>query len=259
MSSFVSALAQTFQVTEFDVLIALGIIGGSLLMYYFYKIHTLFEIAFGAVSGLSIYILLSVLLLGNGPLWTEGGLFPFGFSVFVVSVAVYLVFLLAVLFPLHGWLIVTEPKEPTLYTIQYFIIAGYLTFSFLTLIVYMTEQTYVFKVGTIFSMFRDFPYYQEVVKTSFFYAFVMSHQGQIIPLWVILILYKLLLSNLVNAALLSVWYNLKNVWFYRPKADSHYRVEFHEVGAGDDHHGEHEWHGDSHHENSPHQNNSQHH
>jgi hypothetical protein len=68
MSSFVSALAQTFQVTEFDVLVALGIIGAALLMYYFYKIHTLFEIAFGAVSGLSIYILLSVLLLGNGPL-----------------------------------------------------------------------------------------------------------------------------------------------------------------------------------------------
>lgn len=236
MSSFVSALAQTFQVTEFDVLVALGIIGAALLMYYFYKIHTLFEIAFGAVSGLSIYILLSVLLLGNGPLWTEGGLFPFGFSVFVVSVAVYLVFLLAILFPLHGWLIVTEPKEPTLYMIQYFMIAGYLVFAFLTLIIYMTEQTYVFKVWTIFSMFRDFPYYQEVIKTSFFYAFVMSHQGQIIPLWVILILYKLLLSNLVNAALLSVWYNLKNVWFYKPKADSHYRVEFHEVGWNDSHH-----------------------
>ncbi len=46
-------------------------------------------------------------------------------------------------------------------------------------------------------------------------------------------LYKLLLSNLVNAALLSVWYNLSNVGFYRKKEDaSHYRVEFHEVGGG---------------------------
>ena len=45
-------------------------------------------------------------------------------------------------------------------------------------------------------------------------------------------LYKLLLSNLVNAALLSVWYNLGNVGFYRKKEDASYRVEFHEVAGG---------------------------
>lgn len=44
-------------------------------------------------------------------------------------------------------------------------------------------------------------------------------------------LYKLLLSNIINAALLSIWYNLANVGFYRAKDDAHYRVEFHEVGG----------------------------
>jgi hypothetical protein len=44
-------------------------------------------------------------------------------------------------------------------------------------------------------------------------------------------LYKLLFSNLINAALLSIWYNLANVGFYRAKDDPHYRVEFHEVGS----------------------------
>jgi hypothetical protein len=44
-------------------------------------------------------------------------------------------------------------------------------------------------------------------------------------------LYKLLLSNLINAAALSIWYNLSHVGFYRSKNDASYRVEFHEVGA----------------------------
>lgn len=54
-------------------------------------------------------------------------------------------------------------------------------------------------------------------------------------------LYKLLLSNLVQAAILSVWYNLSHVGFYRKKDDSHYRVEFHEVAG---HSSGHEGHGD---------------
>ncbi len=73
----------------------------------------------------------------------------------------------------------------------------------------------------------------------------MSHQYIIIPLGVVLMLYKLLLSNLINAALLSIWYNLANVGFYRSKDDSHYRVEFHEVGGSahggsQDNHGSHD-------------------
>ena len=65
----------------------------------------------------------------------------------------------------------------------------------------------------------------------------MSHQYAIIPLAVVLMLYKLLLANIVTAAILSVWYNLANVGFYRKKDDSHYRVEFHEVGAAGSGHG----------------------
>jgi hypothetical protein len=59
----------------------------------------------------------------------------------------------------------------------------------------------------------------------------MSHQHIIVPLGIILMLYKLLLSNLINAALLSIWYNLANIGFYRSKKESSYRVEYHEVGS----------------------------
>ncbi len=96
--------------------------------------------------------------------------------------------------------------------------------------VYMVEQAYIFKVGTVFTLLKDTLFYTETVKPSYFYGFIMSSQALIIPGVVLVMLYKLLLSNLVNAALLSVWFNLSNVWFYRRKDDSHYRVEFHEVG-----------------------------
>jgi uncharacterized membrane protein YgcG len=249
---FVQALADTFAVTQFDVMLGLFIGIASIVFYYFLTLHTIFEAAFGAIVWLGIYILLSVLLLGNQTLWSEGGLFPFGFSVIIISIAVYLVFILAVLFPLHWGLVISEPTHPTLYTIIYFITSGVLLFSFATIIVYMIEQAYIFKVGTFFTFFKDSLFYTESVKPSHFYGYVMWAQYFIIPLGVVLMLYKLLLSNLVNAALLSIWYNLSNVWFYRKKEDSHYRVEFHEVGwhasSGHDDHksGDHGWWHDDH-------------
>ncbi len=202
----------------------------TIIFYYSMTLHSIFEAAFWAIVGLWIYILLSVLLLGNQTLGSEGWLFPFEFSVIIISIAVYLVFILAILFPLHGGLVISEPTHPTLYSLIYFATSFFLLFSLWTVIIYMVEQAYVFRVGTIFVLVKDMPFYTEMVRPSYFYGFVMGAQYLIIPLGVMLMLYKLLLSNLVNAALLSVWYNLSNVGFYRKKDDSHYRVEFHEVG-----------------------------
>ncbi len=229
---FIQALADTFQVTPFDVMLALCILFVSIIFYYFLTLHNVFEAAFGAIVGLGVYILLSVLLLGNQTLWSEGWLFPFGFSVIIISIAVYLVFILAILFPLHGWLVIAEPTHPTLYTLQHIFTSVLFLFTLSTVIVYMVEQAYIFKVGTLFTFLKDTLFYTETVKPSVFFWYVMGHQYLIIPFWVIIMLYKLLLSNLINAALLSIWYNLSNVWFYRKKEDnSHYRVEFHEVGT----------------------------
>jgi hypothetical protein len=232
---FLDALAQTFQVTPFDAGLLVFALLAILLLYYFVSLHQIFEAAFGAIIGLGIYILLSVILLGNPTLSTEGGLFPLGFSVFLVSIAVYLVFILAVLFPLHGGLIISEPTHPTLYTGIFVLVSAFLLFSLGAVMIYMTEQSYVFHVGNIFTWFRDGAMYQEIVRKSSYYSYVMSHQNMIIPLGVVLMLYKLLLSNLINAALLSIWYNLANVGFYRKKEDASYRVEFHEVGGSGGH------------------------
>ena len=246
-----TSLALTFNVTEFDIFIFGMIIIISMILYYFISLHRVFEAAFGAIIGLGIYVLLSVLLIGNPILGSEWWLFPLGFSVFLVSISVYLVFILAFLFPLHGWLVINEPTQPTLYTLLYFFVSFFLLFALATVIIYMIEQSYVFKVGNIFTVIRNTWVY-ESLKNSWMYAYTMNHQYLIIPLGVVLMLYKLLLSNLINAALLSIWYNLANVWFYRSKDDSSYRVEFHEVGgwgghgASHDDHGHDDWHGASH-------------
>lgn len=146
-----------------------------------------------------------------------------------MSISVYLVFVLTILFPLHGGLVISEPTHPTLYTAIFVFVSAFLLFALGAVMIYMVEQSYVFHVGNLLTWFRDGPMYQEVVRKSWYYSYVMSHQNAIIPLGVVLMLYKLLLSNLVNAALLSVWYNLANVGFYRKKEDASYRVEFHEV------------------------------
>lgn len=238
-----SAFAQTFQVTEFDILFFFVIFFATLIMYYFWTLHTLYEIAFGAIVWLGIYILLSVLLLGNSPMGTTGGLFPFPFAVLIISIAVYAVFILAVLFPLHGWLVISETTHQGIYIIQYLVVGMFLLYSFFAVIFYMIEQTYIFQVGTIFVWFRDSAYYQEVIRPSGVFGYMIQHKDSILPLGILLMLYKLLLSNIMSAVALSIWYNLSHIWFYRKNEDTAYRVEFHEVGGGDSHGGWHDDHG----------------
>ena len=61
----ISAFAQTFQVTQFDILFFIGIFMLTLVMYYAWPLHRVYEIAFGGIIGLGVYIILVVLLLGN--------------------------------------------------------------------------------------------------------------------------------------------------------------------------------------------------
>jgi hypothetical protein len=66
-----SSLATSFGVTELDIVILGIIIIGSMILYYFISLHRIFEAAFGAIIGLGIYVLLSVLLIGNPLLGSE--------------------------------------------------------------------------------------------------------------------------------------------------------------------------------------------
>ena len=225
------ALANTFRVTPFDVFFFLGAFFGVFLLYYFVPLRRLFEVGFGAIVGLGVYILLSVLLLKNTDLWTAGGMLPFGMSVFIISVAVYLVFILAVIFPMHGGLVISETTNPILYTLQFLFVSFFLIIGLASVLVYMIEQTYIFQVGTVFVWIRDWGYYQQTIRFSSLFKFIITHQNIIIPLGVVLMIYKIFFSNLVSAVVLSLVYNLSRVGFYRKKDDSSYRVEFHEIGG----------------------------
>lgn len=226
------ALANIFHVTVFDVLFFWLSFIGVFALYYFIPLRRIYEVGFGAIIGLWVYIVLAVLLLANAPLWTAGGLLPFGFSVFIISILVYLVWILAILFPLHWGLVLTETLNPVLYTLEYLIVSFLLIFGLSAVFVYMVEQTYIFQVKTVFIWLRDWWYYQDVIRHSKIFYFLMTNQNIIIPLGVLLMVYKLFLSNLVSAVVLSIVYNLSRVGFYRKKEDSSYRVEFHEIGWG---------------------------
>lgn len=223
------ALAQTFRVTPFDVLF---FIAGFFLVFgafYFIPLRTLYEIAFGGIVGLGVYILLSILLIGNAPLGTQGGLLPFGFSVFIISAVVYLVLLLPIVFPLQWGLILAETTNPILYTLQYMLVGGFLLLSFFAVLIYMVEQEYIFQVKTILIWIRDMAWYQEFVRPSSLFRYVIEKQNSIIPLAVLLMIYKLFLSNLLAAIVMTIAYNIMHAGFYKKKESSSYRVEFHEV------------------------------
>lgn len=68
----IDSLSATFQVTHFDVLLIGFFLVVSMILYYFLSLDRLFEAVFGALVGIAIYILLSVLLLGDPYLGATG-------------------------------------------------------------------------------------------------------------------------------------------------------------------------------------------
>lgn len=227
----VNSLANAFKVSHFDVIFFFLMFVGIFVMYYFVSLRKVYSVAFGAIVGLGIFILLKVLLLSNPSMGTSGGLLPFGFSVFIVSIAVYFVFILAVVFPMNGSLVISETTNPVLYMSQFFFVAGFLILGFFAVVVYMIEQAYIFQTGTIFVWLRDWAYYLQSIRISRVFNFVMTNQNILLPLAVVLMIYKIFLSNLVAAIVLSIVYNLSRVGFYKKSEESSYRVEFHEIGA----------------------------
>ena len=114
---------------------------------------------------------------------------PFGMSVFIISVAVYLVFILAVIFPMHGGLVISETTSPILYTLQFLFVSFFLIIGLSSVLIYMIEQTYIFQVGTVFVWIRDWSYYQQTIRFSSLFKFIITHQNIIIPLGVVLMIY----------------------------------------------------------------------
>lgn len=77
-----------------------------------------------------------------------------------MSIAIYAVFVLALIFPLHGGLVISETTNQIVYVLQYIFVGMFLLFGLTATMFYMIEQTYIFQVGTIFTWFRDSPFYQ---------------------------------------------------------------------------------------------------
>lgn len=248
--NFINGLAISFWVTPFDVILGIIFLGITWGFFYFWNLRMIYESAFGWIVWIGIYIILSVFLLGNTDLNTYGGLLPTWLAAFLVSTSIYLVFILAVIFPIHGSLVINIPTHPILYLVQFILVSLLFCFSIGAIFIYAIEWTYIFRVSTIFTYLRDIPYYTDVIRNSSYFQYVLENKDNILPLGVLLMFYKLLLSNIINAVLLSIWYNLSHIGFYKQSDNPSYRVEFHEVGWGDDGHDDHgghwddDWHDD---------------
>lgn len=151
----INSLANAFRVSPFDIVFFFLMFVGIFALYYFISLRKIYSVAFGAIVGIGIFILLKVLLLSNPSMGTSGGLLPFGFSVFIVSVAVYFVFILAIIFPMNGSVVLSETTNPVLYMTQFFFVSGFLILGFFATLIYMIEQVYIFQIGTIFVWLRD--------------------------------------------------------------------------------------------------------
>jgi hypothetical protein len=62
---------------------------------------------------------------------------------------------------MHGGLVIAEPTHPTLYTVLYFFTVILFSISMFATMIYMVDQAYIFRPGTIFVWVRDSLFYTE--------------------------------------------------------------------------------------------------
>lgn len=154
------------------------------------------------------------------------------FAKLLIGSSVYLIFILAILVPLNGGILVTLPKTPLAKIFQTLVLSIGLIAFIVAIALGLIEKSYIFvHTDSAFTLIKKTLWYSDI-RSAEFIRFVNLHLPTIIILSIGFAIYKLLLADIVNALIVSLIANMKK---QRSLSNAHMS---HAGGHGD--HGGHE-------------------
>jgi hypothetical protein len=246
LQSIIAQIARVLSITSLDVyvffvvLVIVGIIAATGLA----RIYSTF---FGTVLGIGIFVLFSTILSPEYQT-PETTSFISTFAKTFIGSSVYLIFILTLLVPINGGIIVTLPKNPIEKIFQTVVLSIGLVLFLVAVFLWLVEKSYIFShTDSFFASVKKLSSYSEL-QGSLLFTFVSSHLPTIIILSIGFIIYKLLFADIVNALIASLITSLRKqkiaAWSGVHEEEDHgWHEEEHEEAHEEDHgwHDPHGW------------------
>lgn len=183
----------------------------------------IYEIMFWLVLWISIYIVLQFLLLNPNPSLTVPKIISKEISIFLVWTTIYLIFILSILIPINWSFHNIEPKNKTLNIFMRIILSIGLVIFYLTIIAWFIEKVYIYDIvfnwehmKNAFELIKWYPFWIEFSSTSKLYFYIKEYIPATTLVWILLVIYKLIFSDIVNLIISPIIDSLnkmiKNAW-----------------------------------------------
>ncbi len=228
MTEIVLTIATTLSMTPMDVYV---LFGGLIfwIVLVAIGIQKTYEVYFGLVVGLAIYLMLTVLLSPQYQTADTAKILSPGFSQFLIGSSAYLIFILMILTPLSGGIRFPQTRFKLLRGIELMGISIVILSLFGALVLGFANKTYIFGIDTGFVLLKKISLYPELIHGKIL-GYIVTHIQPLVVFSVLFLLYKILFSEIVGALVLTVWYWIMSLR-HRSKGGNY------DDGAGHDDHG----------------------
>ncbi|MDD5377478.1 MAG: hypothetical protein PHH16_05200 [Candidatus Gracilibacteria bacterium] len=246
LDSIIAQIALALSITSLDVYVFFGVFVavGIIAALGLARIYSTF---FGTVLGIGIFVLFSTILSPELQTPETLSLVSDTFAKILIGSSVYLIFILTILVPLNGGIVVTLPKSQLGKVFQTLALSLSLIIFLIAVFLGLVEKSYIFiHTDSAFILLKKLASYSEL-QSSLLFRFVTSHLPTIIILSIGFIIYKLLFSDIVNALLASLIASIKKHKIGSGGGDheesGHEEHGGHDDGGHDDHEEDHGGHG----------------
>jgi hypothetical protein len=232
MDEIVLLVANTLTITPIDVYVLIaGLVVWVILLIL--GIQKTYEIFFGLVVGLAIYLMLTVLLSKAYQTPDTIRVISPAVSSFMIGSSAYLIFILMILTPLSGGIRFPYTNTRLLRIFEHLIIAAVLIAFFCALIIGFVGRSYVFGIETGLVLLGKTLIYREMIS-GVILGYIAQHVQPFVLFSVIYLLYKILFSEIIGAVVLTLWYWILSLR-YRTHGGEYQEAIY--ADAGSDHGG----------------------
>ncbi len=219
MNEIILKIATLLQVTPMDVhILAVGFV--LFVVFLAIGIQKTYEVFFGLVVGLAIYLMLTVLLAPQYQTADTVKFFSPGVSNFLVGSSVYLIFILMILTPISGGIKIPYPKNLILRIASHFLLAIALLVFMTALVMGFASKTYIFGIDTGFTLLGKTDLYHSLQATKIM-GWIGRHIQPIVLFGVFFMLYKLLFAEMVATLMVALIAWLKSLKDKNASSNAH--------------------------------------
>lgn len=178
-------------------------------VFTFLGIKIIYEVLFGLVMGLAIYIV-AQFLLTNPSISVPTFISP-SIAKFIVGSTIYLIIILSILIPINWWITLKIVSNPLLRFFQSMFFSLFLIFFYFATLIWFVEKIYIFNNDNVFNLIKRVEFWTNFSSQSKIYLLIFDNIPNITIIWVFFVIYRLIFNDIINLLLFTVFEKLNSM------------------------------------------------